>query len=57
MFAQMLAQRLAQSAGAEAVDDAHGLFPFEQRAVEEAVGFIDGFVDTLADEVEFCVDD
>src|SRR4051812_12632745 len=57
MLAQMLAQSLAKRAGAEAVDEAHGLFAFEQRAIEEAVGFVDGFVDALSDEVDLCIDD
>jgi hypothetical protein len=52
MLAQMLAQRFAQRAGAEAVDDAHGLFAFEQRAIEELVGFVERIVDTLTDEIQ-----
>src|SRR4051812_42713587 len=57
MLAQMLAQSLAKRAGAEAVDDAHGLLAFQQRPIEEAVRFIDRFVDALSDEVDLCVDD
>ena len=49
----MLAHCFAQGAGAEAVDDADGLFSFEECAVEELVGFVERVVDALSDEVQF----
>ena len=52
MFPQVLADGFAQRAGAEAVDDAHGLLAFEQGAIEELVGFFERIVDALSDQVE-----
>src|SRR5256885_1216468 len=52
MLAQMLAHRLAQRAGAEAVNDAHRLLALEQRAIEELIGRFQGVVDAGADEIQ-----
>ena len=49
----MLANGLTQFACAEAVDDAHGLLSFEESAVEELVGFFEGIVNTLTNEIQF----
>src|SRR5207237_1767427 len=56
MFSQVLAHGLPQSAGSEAVNDAHGRLPFEQRAIEKAIRRFDGIVNTLTNEVELRAD-
>src|SRR5437762_2240868 len=53
MLAQVLAHRLAQRAGAEAVNDAHRLLALEQRAIEELVGGFQGVVHSRSDEIQF----
>src|SRR5229473_8611163 len=52
MLAQMIADGLPQRAGAEAVNDADGLFAFEQRPVEELVRFFERIIDALADQIQ-----
>ena len=48
----MIADRLAQRAGPESVNDADRLFAFQQRAIEELVGFFQCFIDVVANEIE-----
>src|SRR5947209_20578724 len=52
----MLANRLAQTSRAEAMDDTDRLLPFEERAVEELIRLVERVVDTLTDEVQFSGD-
>ena len=49
----MLAHRFSQRSGAEAVDDAHRLLAFEQRAIEKLVGLVERLLHSLADEIQF----
>ena len=51
MLPQVIADRLPQPSGPEAMDDADRLLAFEQSPIKELIRFVERIVDVLPDEI------